>query len=303
VLLAIVFGVGLFSAPYFAAQRTIVPELFGEDETAVTRASAFLGGATQLTMIAGPAIAGALIAAIGAPAVLLVDAATYLFAFGLVFSFVRAGARSVQADAAHGLLAGVRYVIHDRLLGPLTLTVILLDMTGNALFASLPLLAFTRFHRDAHVAGWLFAAFGIGAFVGSVAAARLAGAVKPARLMSGAVLLAVAPLWLLVASLPALGVGAVLLVCGLFVPLVNAPAMALLTLRPPRALRAKVMTAVITASALGGPAGRLVVGPLYRFGTGAMYAVIAAAFSVAALVFAAAALRGGETAEAAAAPG
>jgi predicted MFS family arabinose efflux permease len=254
-------------------------------------------------MIAGPAIAGALIAAIGAPAVLLVDAATYLFAFGLVFSFVRAGARSVQADAAHGLLAGVRYVIRDRLLGPLTLTVILLDMTGNALFASLPLLAFTRFHRDAHVAGWLFAAFGIGTVVGSVAAARLAGAVKPARLMSGAVLLAVAPLWLLVASLPALGVGAVLLVCGLFVPLVNAPIMGLLTTRPPEALRAKVMTAVMTASALGGPGGRLVVGPLYGWGVSGLYAVIAGFFSVSALLFALAVLGRGEAPEAVPAAG
>jgi len=101
----------------------------------------------------------------------------------------------------------------------------------------------------------------------------------------------VLPLWLLVATLPAYGVGMTLLACGLFVPLVNAPIMGLLSTRPPAALRAKVMTAVMTASALGGPAGRIVVGPLFEgWGIARTYAVIAAALSVGAVAYAAVAL-------------
>jgi hypothetical protein len=133
---------------------------------------------------------------------------------------------------------------------------------------------------------------------------HLAHRFRPARLMSGSLLLAVAPLWLLVATLPAWGVGLVLAVCGVFVPLVNAPAMALITTRPPAALRAKVMTAVMTASALGGPGGRLVVGPLYGWGVTALYAVIAGFFSVSAGLFALAVLgRDGEAPEAVPAAG
>ncbi len=157
-LLALVFALGLFSAPYYAAQRTIVPELFGEDEAVVAQASALFGGATHVTMVAGPALGGLLVAWLGAPAVLLVDAATYLVAFVLVIGFVRAGAR-VEGAEQRGLLAGVRYLARDRILGPMTLTVILLDMCGSALFVSLPALAFLRFDRNPHVAGWLFAAF------------------------------------------------------------------------------------------------------------------------------------------------
>jgi hypothetical protein len=105
--------------------------------------------------------------------------------------------------------------------------------------------------------------------------------------------LAVLPLWLLVATLPWEAVGVVLFACGLFLPLVNAPAMGLLTTRPPEALRAKVMTAVVTATALGGPVGRLVVGPMFQnWGITASYAVIAASITLAALLFLAAALRG-----------
>lgn len=291
-LLGLVFVLGLFSAPYYAAQRTIIPELFGSDEKVVAQASALFGGATHLTMIVGPAIGGVLVSAFGAPAVLIVDAATYLVAFLLVLAFVRAGKPVPHDESSRGLLAGVRFLARDRVLGPMTLIVILLDGSGSALFASLPALAFVRFHQDAQVAGFLFTAFGIGALAGSVLAMKALERFPPLRLAGGSIVLAVLPLWLLVATLPWAAVGAVLLACGLFVPLVNAPAMGLISTRPPAALRAKVMTAIMTASALGGPAGRIVVGPLFEhWGIAATYATIAGALSLAALLFLLATLR------------
>jgi len=39
VLLAIVFGLGLFTAPYFASQRLVLPEVVGEDEQRVSQAN------------------------------------------------------------------------------------------------------------------------------------------------------------------------------------------------------------------------------------------------------------------------
>jgi hypothetical protein len=106
-----------------------------------------------LVIVFGPLLGGVLISWLGASSVLLVDAGSFLAACAIVLGAVRAGARVEAADDERGVLAGVRYLARDRLLGPMTLTVILLDATGNALFTSLPLLAFVRFHRDAHVAG------------------------------------------------------------------------------------------------------------------------------------------------------
>jgi predicted MFS family arabinose efflux permease len=292
-LLALVFVLGLFSAPYFAAQRTILPELFGADERVVSKASALFAGATHLTMIAGPAVGGILVTWLGAPAVLLVDAASYLVAFVLVGVLVRGGAPVAPDQAARGVLAGVRFLARDRVLGPLTLTVILLDAAGAALFASLPALAFVRFGKDATIAGWLFTAFGIGALAGSVVTMKVLDRFRPLRLAGAAILLAVVPLWALVVALPWYGVGLAMLLCGLFVPLVNAPAMGLLSTRPPAALRAKTMTALMTASALGGPAGRLVVGPMFeRWGIAWSYAAIAASLTLGALLFCLVAVRG-----------
>ncbi len=81
---------GAFSAPYFAAQRMILPELLGEEEATVSQASALFQGATRITLLLGPVTAGVLIGFIGAPTVLVVDAATYVVSVLLVALFVPA---------------------------------------------------------------------------------------------------------------------------------------------------------------------------------------------------------------------
>jgi MFS family permease len=80
-ILAATFAVGCFTAPYFASSRIVIPEVAGEDERAATEVGAVLSGANQLTQIAGPVLAGVLIAATSAAAVLVVDAGTYVFSF------------------------------------------------------------------------------------------------------------------------------------------------------------------------------------------------------------------------------
>jgi MFS family permease len=292
-LIAIVFVLGVFIAPYMSAQRTIIPELYGDDETTVSKAAGLFGGASQLPNVVGPALAGVLIAAVGAPAVLVVDAATFVLAFVLVGLLVRAGRRLPADEASRGVLAGVRYLARDRLLGPMTLTLVVLDGAGNAFSVAVPLLAFSRYHRDPHVAGWIFTGFGIGAVLGSVLVMKLLDRFSPLRLATVGVLLVTLPIWVVVADVPWPVVCAAVFTCGFFVPSVNAPFMGILTTRPPAALRAKVTTAVLTASGLGAPVGRLAIGPIYqRFGNTGTWLALAGGLSVGAVLFAAAALHG-----------
>src|SRR5918994_911973 len=75
---------GVLSAPYFAAQKVIVPEILGEDERIVSKMQTLAQTASRITMLLGPVIAGVLIGLIGAASVLVVDAATYLVAVALV---------------------------------------------------------------------------------------------------------------------------------------------------------------------------------------------------------------------------
>ncbi len=106
-LLAIVALLGAFAPPYFAAQRTILPELVGEDETRMSQANSSIEGGTALAALLGPALAGVLIPFIGAPNVLYVDAATYLVAF-VPRPRVRASHESASPRLRqHGVLAGL----------------------------------------------------------------------------------------------------------------------------------------------------------------------------------------------------
>ena len=292
-LLVIVFLLGVFITPYVSSQRTIIPEVFGDDERLVAKASGLFGGAVQVPVIIGPAVAGILISWFGTPPLLVVDAVTFLFAFAIVLTLVRGGARVQHDDESRGVMAGVRYLMRDKLLGPLTLTLVVLDGSANAIAVAVPLLAFTHYHQDARIAGWIFAGFGIGAVVGSVVVMKLLDRFRPIRLAAIGMLLLPLPVWAIVAVPPWPAVCAALFVCGLIVPLVNAPMMGILTTRPPVALRAKVMTATLTASGLGGPGMRLLVGPVYKWhGNMGVWILLAGGLSLGAALFSLAAMRG-----------
>jgi MFS family permease len=67
-LLLLVTAIGIFSVPYAAASNAILPELVGEDEAEVARATAALQVAIQTTGVIGPVLAGVLIPVLGATA-------------------------------------------------------------------------------------------------------------------------------------------------------------------------------------------------------------------------------------------
>jgi MFS family permease len=187
----------------------------------------------------------------------------------------------------------VRYLMRDRLLGPTTLTLIVLDGSANAISVAVPLLAFTRYHQNAHIAGWIFTGFGVGAVAGSVVVMKLVDRFHPLKLASVGIMLVAAPLWVVVAPVPWVVVFFAVFTSGLFIPLINAPMMAIITTRPPAAVRAKVMTAILTASGLGGPGMRLLVGPVYNaWGNSGVWVMLAGGVSLGALLFSASALRG-----------
>ena len=292
-LLAITFATGCFLAPYYASARLILPEVIGEHEQLVAQGSAFVQMVTQLTQLGGPILGGLLIAWIGAPKVLLIDAATYVFSFFVIFVFVRAGKRVAQDDSSRGLLAGVRYLIHDKLLGPTLGAAAVVNFVAQGLIAALPVLVFRRYGADAKIVGYLFAAFGAGALVGSIVASQIVRKVPLLRLAAIAIVGMALPLWLLIVSMPWWCVILVIAAFGACAPLVNAPMIAVLTVRTPVALRPKVMTAVMTISGIVGPLGFLAAGfGLQYVSLTVVFFLVAAGFTVGAVAFSAAVRNG-----------
>ena len=293
VLLGLAFALGTFGAPYFAAQRLIVPELLGEDESVVTQANALFQGAIRATLLLGPPVAGVLIGIFGAPSVLLIDAATYVVSFVLVQIFVPRRAPLPVEDTTRGVLAGLRFLASEPLLRVWIPLFVAGDAAWQAFFAAVPVLVVESYDAHATIAGILFAGFGAGCIVGNIASFRfLTDRIDGLRLVALSVPFQALPLWIL-----PLHVGAPVLVAAIFASgiangICNPTIHATMTLRMPPAIRAKAMTANMTIWGLGMPLGLIIAGPvLSTYGARPVLVGFAAVQTVAMLGVAAASLR------------
>ena len=215
------------------------------------------------------------------------DAATYLVAFVLILVFVprrKAAAQTVQ----RGVLAGLRFLLQDKLLAPVSATVVAFGLLGAGLSAGLPVYAYDEFDGNARIAGLFYAALGAGALIGSLLAVVVVRRVAPLRLAAFGILAFSIPLWVLPFLPPWPVVFVALFVATLFTPLVNGPIIAVLTARTPDYLRAKVMTAVISVNTIAAPLGFLLAGQvLERWGVAPLFAAVVVGTTWMAVVFAA----------------
>ncbi len=262
-LLAIAGALGALSAPYFAAQKVIVPELLGEDENLVSRAAALFQGATRITMLLGPVAGGVLIASFSAPVVLVVDAATYVVAAVLLKLLVPRPEPLLDDGEDRGIRRGLRFLAREPLLRLWTPVFAFGDAAWLAFFVSVPVLVVERFGADPRIAGWLIASFGIGAVVGNAVVYRwLLARARGLTLVATGVIVQALPLWLLTVEAPAWAYAGALLASGIGNGLCNPSIHALMTLRIPPALRPTVMTTMMILFALVQPLALFGVGPV-----------------------------------------
>ncbi len=302
-LLGTAFAIGVFAAPYFASSRIVIPEVAGEDERAVTEVNAILGGANQITQLAGPVLAGVLIAATSAATVLVVDACTYVFSFLTIALVVRAGKRVEPTAASRGILAGVRFLMRDPLLGPVMLAACVINFAAQGIIVGVQGLAYFRYDGNAHVLGFLFGAFGVGALLGALTAQQLSRKADLMKLAAVAIVAMPLPLFLLALSMPWGAALVVVAAFAFFTPLVNAPIIGMLTVRTPEALRPKVMTAVMTIATMAGPFGFLATGVVLRYiSLSTLFVLLPGVLALGGLAFASILLRNGAATDVVAVP-
>jgi MFS family permease len=277
---------GLFSCAYFTCQRLILPAVVGEDEQTLAQANSLVEGASNITSLAGPALAGVLIAFMGAANVMWLDAVSYVIAFALISVFVRVTREVHDEEESRGVRAGLRYLRGDGLVARASISSLTFGFLFPILAASFPVLAYRQYNHNPRVAGLLFSAIGAGQVVGSLLAYRLVTRLRPLRMAAFAAVFTAAPLWLLVPHLPLAVVGIALAICGASVPMINAPYLGLLSTRIPKALRGTVIQALITINNIAGPLAFVIAGPLFvHAGLHAAYALIAALATFASVNF------------------
>jgi MFS family permease len=285
-LVSLVALTNVCAAAHMPAQRLVLAEVVGDEESLVARANAFLDGAQTTAPLVGPALAGVLIASIGASNVLYVDAATFGVATVAVGLFVRRREPISEAEE-RGLLTGLRYIVRTRLLLVLCVSMLTMEFFFTLFITTLPVFAFSAYDHNARIAGVFYAAMGAGALLGMPVvpfAVRRFGALHVAA--AGFVLASI-PKFLLGVPLPAAGVVAVLVLQGFVGPLTGAPMFTIITTRTPAALRSLVMSAALGVMFLSGPLGPIAAGPLINaVGTRMAFVIAAAGYLLGAAPFA-----------------
>ena len=206
---------------------------------------------------------------------------------GFPATIVRAGRRVEQTAESRGVLAGLRFLRRDPLLGPLLLAACAINLFAQGLVIGVNALAYFTYD-SARVAGFLFGAFGVGALLGALTAQRLAAKVELLTLIAVAIVALPLPIFLLGIALPWGAAVAVVVGFAFFAPIVNAPIFGVLTVRTPPALRPKVLTAAMTLSTLIGPVGFFASGYALRWlSVQQLFVLVATALTLGGLAFAA----------------
>jgi len=182
-LLTFTFLIGCGIALTMPAYQAFIQELV---PVAQVRSAAAMGGvAVNGARAVGPALAGLIIAEVGAGAVFALNAASYL---GLILVLLRLRRpRAAEGEApehfASAIRAGQRYVRHSLVVRRMLLRVALFVLPGAALWALLPLVASRLLGAGPTGYGVLLAALGGGAILGADLLPRVGRLVSANRLL------------------------------------------------------------------------------------------------------------------------
>ncbi len=239
-LLTLAFLAALMSSPFNAAADAAVPNLVLETDLAWANGTISFG--RSVGFVIGPALGGLLVAALGVPAVFLINAASFVVSAALVLT-VRgsfAGARS-EEDHHRGLRAGFRFIAGDPVLFRMTGAFAVFTLAiGSVLVAELPLARSLGVGSIGY--GLIATAFGVGALGGSLWARRLTAATEGRAIAYGSVTTALG--FASISVMPSIApIYGAMLASGASDGVVDVAAVGILQRRAPDAVRSRVLSA------------------------------------------------------------
>jgi MFS family permease len=185
-LLAVSLFTGVMFSFNMPARSAIAPLLVPQHK--LMNAISLQMGGMNFTRIIAPALAGLLIAPMGAGGVYLLTTVLFMIAVCSEFQLPRHGLTgSVQrASGLHAFRDGLRYVRTERIVGLLVLTNLLMPLFSFPVHQLLPVFAVDVFGVGAPGLGILTAMTGLGGIVGALVAANLDHHPAKGRIMFGA---------------------------------------------------------------------------------------------------------------------
>ncbi|WP_246117381.1 MFS transporter [Cellulomonas composti] len=184
--LLVVAAAAISTASVFfdVAHQSYVPGLVGLEH--VVEGNSKLQATQSVAQVAAPAIGGALLRVIAAPALIAVNVVTYLisaFAVGRIAHREEPPAPETRRPMRTEIAEGLRFVVHQPILRRIVATTSLSNLGSSISGAVLVIYALRTLGLDAAAFGTLVSASAVGGLVGAFTAARLSRLVGEARII------------------------------------------------------------------------------------------------------------------------
>jgi MFS family permease len=248
-LLALVFLTALLDSPGETARSALLPDLAESAGMTLERATSIVDATVRIATMAGAALAGVLIAVVGATNILYVNSATFVVSAAIIaFAVPHAATSATEETESVGYFgevrAGLTYLWNEPLIRAIVLLVVFTNFLDYANFAVvLPVYA-DEVLTGALDLGLLIATFGAGALVGNLAYGAF-GSGLPRRALLIAAFLVLGARFLVLAAAPSMTVILVaLLVCGTASGVLGPILSSALLERIPAAMRGRVIGAL-----------------------------------------------------------
>lgn len=263
ILLLLVFLGALLDTPGVTARLALLPEVATGARVSLERANGAYHSLENLAGVAGPLLAGVLVAALGSTSVLWVDAATFALSAALIARAVPA-IRVAKEKESGGYLADValgwQVLRHDRFLRAMTTAAVALNLLGAPLFAVILPVYGMSIYGSAAALGILLAGFGIGMLAGSLLFSFRGEQLPRRGLLLGGLVLTALPLAALVALPPLPIAVAALGLAGLGSGPINPLVFTVLQERVPADVRGRVFGTIIGTALAAAPLGMAAAG-------------------------------------------
>jgi MFS family permease len=190
-LLWLTFALGLGATMNGPTWQAIMPDLVPRSELPAAIALNSVG--FNLARAVGPALGGAVVAAIGAGAAFILNAVSFVGVMVVLYLWRRDPEQQPQPISTErvgaAILAGIRYVrfapsIHSVLVRSGSFII-----SASALWSLLPLVAKVELHRDSTGYGLLLGCLGVGSILGALMLHRLRQVFSPDTMVTAAVAL------------------------------------------------------------------------------------------------------------------
>lgn len=266
-------ALGVLGAFFMPARSSALPAVVDRDSLEAANAVIFI--ASQISSVAGPALAGLVVARAGSGPAFLVDAAGFAIASVVCLPLRARGGETTVAQKPSALIAaireGFRFVWHDPLLRALWIGITALNFASNGPFeVGVTVIAKQRW-GGAWALGIEFGSIALGALVGAAVSSKLRD-----RFPLGKALIAIS--FAFAIGLPLIGLapavwGAALVTCALGVVngYIFVIGMAWLQRRTPSEMLGRVMALIMFGSFGVGPISYAIAGSLVGISTEAVF--------------------------------